>query len=115
MTAPIRPSSSTNMTPGWPLSCGRLAADAAQPLACVSVPDHQLRDALAPVDRLRPGGRLAAAVAVHDDVGGEQLDQRRPCRPAAAAAKNRRASSSRCSREASNRGRPSSMWRRART
>ena len=37
---------------------------------------HQLRDALASVDRPRPGGRLAAAVAVHEDVRGEQFDQR---------------------------------------
>src|SRR6266516_8015152 len=60
---------------GLPVELGRRQRPA-EPRGLRERADHQLRDALAPVDRLRPGRRLAAAVAVHDDVRGEQLDQR---------------------------------------
>ena len=44
--------------------------------ACLSVPAISFGDALASVDRLRPGRRLAAAVAVDDDVGRQHLLER---------------------------------------
>ena len=64
------------------------------------------------VDGGGQGGRLAAAVAVHHDVVGEQPDQALDV-ALLDRSKNRRASSSRWLRDDSNRGRPASTWRRA--
>ena len=47
----------------------------AQPRSCAARAPRQAADAVAADDRARPGRTLAAAVAVHDDIGGEQLDQ----------------------------------------
>jgi hypothetical protein len=52
-------------------------ADAAYPEPLGEGPElaEQPDDPLAPVDRAKAGGRLAAAVAVNDYVGGQQADQ----------------------------------------
>ena len=76
MTAPTRSSSSRNMTPGCPLTCDRRARDA-QLLACLTVPAISFATRSRPSIGCGQRRRLAAAVAVDDDVGGEQLLERR--------------------------------------
>ena len=72
MTPKTPPSESMNIAPGWPLTTvsRQLEAEAANALARPR--PQRARDAVAAADRPRERRDLAAAVAVQDDVVGQQ-------------------------------------------